>query len=240
MLFYLDNYSNTVQGPNENYARELMELHTLGVNGGYNEADVAEVARCFTGWTIDDRNGDFFGFFSITHDFEEKTVLGNTIPAGQGIEDGEQVLDILAAHPSTASFIASKLCVRFISDTPDQAIVDTVAQTFSDTDGDIRATMETLLTSDAFRNSQGIKFKRPAEYLTSAIRSTNASIDAQGRYLQLFFDQLDNLGSVAVFLESANRLSRLRGSLAQHRIVAESMEFLLWFGLWRCRTAEPS
>ncbi len=199
MLYYLDNYSNTVQGPNENYARELMELHTLGVNGGYNEQDVAEVARCFTGWSIDTRTEDLFGFFDITHDTDSKVVLGQGIPAGQGIEDGEQVLDLLAEHPSTASFLASKLCRRFISDTPDQGIIDMIAGRFSETDGDTRLVLETLLTSDAFRSAQGVKFKRPSEYVASVVRSTSAALDNEGRYLRLLFDQLQILGQLPFF-----------------------------------------
>jgi len=131
MLFYLDNFLNQASAPNENYARELMELHTLGVDGGYSEDDVKEVARCFTGWTIqfpDDPPAVYgeFLFADWIHDNGAKLVLGNSITGG-GQSDGEQVLDILAAHPSTANFIATKLCSRFISDTPSQAAVDAVA-----------------------------------------------------------------------------------------------------------------
>ncbi|MEM7561572.1 MAG: DUF1800 domain-containing protein, partial [Pseudomonadota bacterium] len=132
MLFYLDNFLNQSVAPNENYARELMELHTLGVDGGYTEDDIKEVARCFTGWTLrlpGDPMGDYgdFNFVAAIHDDLAKTVLGNPIAAGGGQSDGEQVLDLLAAHPSTARFIATKLCRRFISDDPAPATASTVA-----------------------------------------------------------------------------------------------------------------
>ncbi|WP_223787180.1 DUF1800 domain-containing protein [Marinicella meishanensis] len=171
MLLYLDGFSNTADGPNENYARELMELHTLGVNGGYTEDDVKEVARCFTGWTITEQADGLFFFFAPNHDTGAKTVLGQTIPAGGGIEDGEQVLDLLASHPSTAAFIAKKLCQRFISDEPPQAAVDAVATTFTQTDGDIKDCLRTLFLSDEFAASSGQKFKRPVEYVLSLVRT---------------------------------------------------------------------
>ena len=154
MLFYLDNWLSTradlvvPRGPNagrraglnENYARELMELHTLGVDGGYTQQDVVEVARCFTGWTIDrPQQGGGFVFRSLAHDRGEKRVLGQVIPAGGGREDGERVIDILARHPATARFIATKLARRFVSDDPPPALVERAAQTFQRTDGSIRA-----------------------------------------------------------------------------------------------------
>ena len=118
------------RGLNENYGRELMELHTLGVDGGYTQKDVTEVARAFTGWTIDNpRQGGGFSFDPRMHDAGEKIVLGHAIKAGGGERDGEQVLDILAAHPSTARFIATKLARRFVSDTPPPALVDRAAAT---------------------------------------------------------------------------------------------------------------
>lgn len=180
MLFYLDNYNNTVSGPNENYARELMELHTLGVDGGYTEADVLEVARCFTGWTISQTTDDFFLFFSDSHDFGEKTVLGQTIPAGQGVEDGEQVLDILAHHESTAKFISHKLAVRFVSDTPSENIVGELTDIYQNQDGDIKAMMRHLLLSDEFLASKDQKVKQPMEYVVSAIRSTRPQLTNRG------------------------------------------------------------
>ncbi len=176
MLFYLDNFLNvaSASAPNENYARELMELHTLGVDGGYTEDDVKQVARCFTGWTFIFPPSVSYGTFfynDAEHDDMAKVVLGNTISAGGGQTDGEQVLDILAAHPSTAQFIASKLCQRFISDTPAQASIDAVAQAFTLSGGDIKDTLRALFATDAFRNSADLKFTRPNEYLAGLVRA---------------------------------------------------------------------
>ena len=172
MLFYLDNFFNLASAPNENYARELMELHTLGVDGGYTENDVKEVARCFTGWSIrfpGDTSGDYgtFVFLPAVHDNNAKVVLQNSITAGGGQSDGEQVLDILAAHPSTAQFIATKLCRRFISDTRTQPVIDAVAAAFTQSGGDIKTTLRALFATDAFRNTADLKFTRPAEYLSA-------------------------------------------------------------------------
>ena len=125
------------EGPNENYGREILELHTLGVDGGYTQKDVQEVARCFTGWGVSGRNGTF-EFRAVRHDAGEKTVLGVTIPPGGGIRDGEKVLDILARHPSTARYISRKLCQRFVSDDPPAELVARTAKVFAASDGDIR------------------------------------------------------------------------------------------------------
>jgi len=176
MQFYLDNFLNQAVAPNENYARELMELHTLGVDGGYTEADVKEVARCFTGWSLrfpGDPGGDYgeFVFQPGIHDDLDKLVLGNPITAGGGQTDGEQVLDILAAHPSTASFIASKLCQRFISDTPPQSAIDAVAAAFTLSNGDIKETLRALFATTAFLGEADFKFTRPSEYLAALVRS---------------------------------------------------------------------
>jgi hypothetical protein len=175
MLFYLDNFLNVATAPNENYARELMELHTLGVDGGYSEDDVKQVARCFTGWTIrfpGDPGGapGSFKYDATVHDTNGKVVLGNSIAAGGQQTDGEQVLDILASHPSTARFIATKLCRRFISDAPDASSIDAVANAFTASSGDIKTTLRALFASDAFRTTADLKFTRPSEYLAGAIR----------------------------------------------------------------------
>ncbi len=173
MLFYLDNFFNIAGAPNENYARELMELHTLGVDGGYTEDDVKHVARCFTGWTISlppAANYGTFVFNAGAHDTDPKEVLGNTISTGD-ITDGQQVLDILAAHPSTAQFIATKLCRRFISDTPESAAIDAVAAAFTQSGGDIRDTLRALFATDAFRSTSDLKFTRPSEYLSGVVRA---------------------------------------------------------------------
>ena len=181
------------RGINENYARELMELHTLGVDGGYTQKDVQEVARCFTGWTIFQprgggaavnammgeagrRNAGTFFFNARVHDDGEKTVLGHKIPAGGGIKDGLTVLDILAHHPATAKFIATKLVRHFVSDTPPQSLVDRVAATFTKSDGDIRETLKAIFFSKEFNSTEAyrVKIKRPFELVISAIRTLGA------------------------------------------------------------------
>jgi uncharacterized protein (DUF1800 family) len=171
---------NTPKGLNENYGRELMELHTLGVDGGYTQQDVTEVARALTGWTIETpRLGGGFRFDARLHDPGQKIVLGHVIKAGGGEGDGEEVLDILARHPATARFIATALVRRFVSDTPPDALVDRVAARFRQTDGDLREVMRTILTSSEFLapGAYGAKVKTPLEFVVSAIRATNAEID---------------------------------------------------------------
>ena len=174
------------RGINENYARELMELHTLGVEGGYTQKDVQEVARCFTGWTIFDprgqggaagltnpeRAGTFF-FNLRLHDDGEKVVLGHKIPAGGGIKDGMLVLDILSKHPSTAKFIATKLARRFVSDNPTPALVERIASAYAKSDGDIRATLRATFASPEFNAPENYraKIKTPFELAISAVRS---------------------------------------------------------------------
>jgi uncharacterized protein (DUF1800 family) len=168
-------------GINENYARELMELHTLGVDGGYTQQDVANVARAFTGWTIaGPRKADAgrFVFNPRMHDTGEKVVLGHRIKAGGGIEDGEQVLDILAAHPSTATFIATALCRRFVADTPPASLVVRATAVFRQTGGDLRAVTRAILTSPEFfaPGSYRTKVKTPFDFVVSALRATGADI----------------------------------------------------------------
>jgi uncharacterized protein (DUF1800 family) len=197
MLFYLDNWQSVSpdrlperrfakqkakqsRGLNENYARELMELHTLGVDGGYTQQDVVGVARCFTGWTIaqPNRGGEFI-YNDRVHDKGEKIVLGVKIPAGGGREDGEKVLDILARHPSTARFISTGLAKKFVADDPPPALIDRMAKTFHDTDGDIRAVMTTMLDSKEFFSEGAFraKVKTPLELVVSAVRATDAQVD---------------------------------------------------------------
>jgi uncharacterized protein (DUF1800 family) len=174
------------RGLNENYARELMELHTLGVDGGYTQRDVIEVARALTGWSIDPREGAFV-FRPAIHDAEEKTVLGLRLSALRGIEDGEQVLDILARHPSTARHITRKLIVRFVSDSPPPALVDRCAAVFSRSDGDIRETLRCVITSPEFfsKAAYRAKVKTPLELVASALRATGASVDNTPRGAQI-------------------------------------------------------
>ena len=174
------------RGLNENYARELMELHTLGVDGGYTQKDVIEVARALTGWTMNPRNGDFV-FRPEMHDAGEKLVLGHKLKAGEGIEDGEQVLDIVARHPSTARFITTKLVRHFVSDTAPAPLVNRCASVFTRTDGGIRETVRCIVTSPEFfsRAAYHAKVKTPFEVVASALRAMNAQPDTTPRTAQL-------------------------------------------------------
>jgi len=161
-------------GLNENYGREVMELHTLGVNGGYTQDDVIAVARCFTGWTVRDPAVDpVFVFAPFMHDTGEKAVLGHKIAAGGGEQDGLQVIDILAHHPSTAKFISKELAQRFVADEPPQALIDRMAQTFTKTDGDLRAVLNTMFSSPEFfsEGAWQAKVKSPFEMVVSAVRA---------------------------------------------------------------------
>ena len=191
MLFYLDNWQSVGDAPergrparrglNENYGRELLELHTLGVDGGYTQKDVTEVARCFTGWTIrQPRLGGEFEFNGRAHDRGEKIVLGVKIAAGGGIEDGEKVLDLVARHPATAHFISRKLAMRFVADDPPVALVDRMAQTFLKSDGDLRAVLKTMLESKEFWSAGAYrdKVKSPLEFVASAVRAVNGDVDS--------------------------------------------------------------
>ncbi|MEP6689946.1 MAG: DUF1800 domain-containing protein [Gemmatimonadaceae bacterium] len=174
-------------GLNENYGRELLELHTLGVDGGYTQRDVIEVARALTGWTIQDpQKGGVFIFKPEWHDAEPKSVLGHPLAAGRGVEDGDQVLDIIARHPSTARFIATKLARRFVSDSPPPALIGRAAATFLATDGDIRATLATIVTSREFfaRDDFRTKVKTPYELVVSALRAIDAPLDTTPRLAQ--------------------------------------------------------
>ncbi len=199
MLWYLDGRVNRVDGkgakPNENYARELLELHTLGIDGGYTQQDVMEVARCLSGWTVRDRHQWRKGtveFHRDAHDDDAKTVLGQTIAAGGGEKDLDRVLELVSNHPSTARHVARKLCTRFIADTPPQSAVDTVAEAFATNHGDLALTMRALIGCDGFRDPARYagKLKRPFHYLASCLRSTAATSDAQPALL----DYLGRLG----------------------------------------------
>jgi uncharacterized protein (DUF1800 family) len=194
MLWYLDGRANTKRSaegePNENYARELMELHTLGVHGGYSQQDVMEVARCLTGWTVLAKKDDGFSgkllspfkdrakavFRAEAHDDGSKIVLGQEIPAGGGEKDLDRVIDIVASHPSTAKYIAEKLCTRFIGDNSPAPALDAVTRAFAESQGDIKTTLRTLFATNEFRASGGTQFKRPFHFVVSALRATNAEI----------------------------------------------------------------
>jgi uncharacterized protein (DUF1800 family) len=170
------------RGLNENYAREIMELHTLGVDGGYTQKDVTEVARCFTGWTL--RNPrqappQFF-FNERIHDHGDKVVLGHRIVSkGGGRNEGDEVIHLLATHPSTARFVSYKLARRFVADEPPKALVDRAAETFRKTDGDIRAVVKTIVTSPEFTSpaARAAKVKTPLEFVVSAVRASGAQVD---------------------------------------------------------------
>lgn len=229
MLFYLDNARSTVDstheslgmqqrarrnprfgqrpqqirnlGLNENYARELLELHTLGVDGGYTQKDVIEVARALTGWTIvpanlnpqqrrgaqNNREPGNFIFRPELHDADEKVVLGHKLRSGRGLDDGQDVLDIVSRHPATARYIATKLARRFISDKPPQSIVDRATATFTKTNGDIREVVRTILTSPEFfaQSAYRAKVKSPFEVVVSAARALGAKPDPTPRTAQV-------------------------------------------------------
>jgi uncharacterized protein (DUF1800 family) len=202
MLFYLDNWlsadpnapaarmggpNNRRRGLNENYARELMELHTLGVDGGYTQKDIQEVARCFTGWTIrQPRAEGTFYFEPRIHDSGEKMVLGTRMPPGGGMEDGLRVIDLLARHPSTARFIALKLARRFVSDDPPLALVNRAAEAFRRSEGDIPTVLQTLVDSPEFFSPETYraKVKKPLEFVAGALRVTGAEVQMSHQLLR--------------------------------------------------------
>ncbi len=262
MLFYLDNWESVgenapgamrpnapanqkKQGLNENYGREIMELHTLGVDGGYTQQDVTEVARCFTGWTIrQPQQGGGFFFNPRMHDRGEKHVLGVTIPAGGGMDDGLKVLDLLAKHPSTARFISKSLAVRFVSDNPADSLIDKMAATFTRTDGDIREVMRTMLSADEFWAADNFraKLKSPLEMVVSAVRSLNGDVDTAVQMVQL----MNTLGQPLYrkqeptgytnrgsdWLNSASLLARMNfaNSLAQNKIAGVKVDLTQFAG----------
>ena len=186
MLWYLDGRVNrratASERPNENYARELLELHTIGVHGGYTQRDVMEVARALTGWTVRSRNTSRFGigaveFHQELHDDGEKTILGQVIQAGGGRRDVDALLTIVTQHPACALFMASKLCRRFIADDPSPTVVADVARTFGATGGDISATLRTLFATNEFQSARSSRLKRPFHFVVSALRATAAETD---------------------------------------------------------------
>ena len=213
MLFYLDNWQSQAdsanptlaemqsvgrprlrallkarprRGLNENYARELMELHTLGVDGGYTQKDVQEVARALTGWTLALQQGGGFVFRPEAHDAGAKVILGRKFAAGRGIEEGEEVLDLVARHPSTARFITTKLARHFISDDPPRSVVDRCSKVFTSTDGDIRSTLGCVITGPEFfsRAAYRSKVKTPFQVVASAMRAMDATPDQSPRSVQ--------------------------------------------------------
>jgi hypothetical protein len=203
MLFYLDNWLSmgpksqaavaanrgkprqAVPGLNENYGRELMELHTLSVNGGYTQHDVTELARVLTGWTIQPlEQGAAFQFDAKKHEPGDKVVIGQTIPEN-GMNEGMQVLDMLAHHPNTAKFICKKLAMRFVADDPPPALVERMAAKFLATDGDIREVLRTLFKSPEFWSAKAYraKVKTPFEFVISSLRATGTDLNNPGPML---------------------------------------------------------
>lgn len=201
MLWYLDGRVNRRatpdERPNENYARELLELHTLGVHAGYSQDDVMNAARALTGWTVRARHESTFGIGRVefdrdAHDDGEKLVLGERIPAGGGARDVDILLQILIAHPACARFIATKLCRHFIADAPPDAAVATVARTFAATGGDVRRTLHTLFATPEFVTARATRFKRPFHFVASALRATGADTDG-GRGVIAWLERLGEL-----------------------------------------------
>jgi uncharacterized protein (DUF1800 family) len=185
MLVYLDGRENqrasAGQRANENYARELFELHTLGVHGGYSQADVMEAARCLTGFVVKEEWAPGqVELVSERHDDGEKRVLGETIAGGGGAADIERLLDIVAAHPATATHIAQKLVATFIDDEPPTAAVEHAAATFRSTQGDLRATVKSVLGWSGFGDHTRSKIKRPFRFVASALRALSADTHAKG------------------------------------------------------------
>lgn len=234
------------RGINENYARELMELHTLGVDGGYTQKDVQEVARCFTGWTIFAPRGagaaaqavvngrladrlrtdaGKFYFNPRVHDDGEKVVLGRKIPAGGGMKDGLMVLDIVAHHPSTAKFIATKLVRRFVADEPPATLVDRVAQTFLKSDGDIREMLRTIFTSPEFNSAEAYraKVKRPFELAVSAVRTLGAETNGGPQFHQW----ISRMGQPLYGFQTPNGYSDLAENWVNTGALLERMNFAL-------------
>jgi uncharacterized protein (DUF1800 family) len=185
MLWYLDGRVNRKPDgdgkPNENYARELLELHTLGVHSGYTQRDVMEVARCLTGWSVRSVKQFHKGrveFHRELHDDGPKLVLGRTIPAGLGERDLDRVLEIVSLHPATARHLSEKLCRRFIADEPPDSAVKAVAAAFLAHDGEIRPVLRVLFSLPEFRSPRRTKIKRPFEFVASALRATGADSSA--------------------------------------------------------------
>ena len=263
MLFYLDNWQSVgpdskmalamrnrnrpQRGLNENYGRELLELHTLGVDGGYTQKDVIAVARCFTGWTIQNpKKGGAFEYDDRRHDKGQKIVLGHVI-AGGGMDDGLKVLRILAQQPATAHFISLKLAQRFVADNPPPSLVDRMAKTFLKTDGDLRAVTQTMIISPEFW-SQGAyqaKIKSPFEMVASAARATNADVTSAfslanelqklGEPLYRKIEPTGYSDANAEWISSAALLERMNFSLAlaHNRVSGAAVDTTLWQTRWQ-------
>jgi uncharacterized protein (DUF1800 family) len=266
MLFYLDNWQNTApnspgargrfKGLNENYARELMELHTLGVDGGYTQTDVITLARILTGWGFrrpgqalqqglarkvatggvgNQSSSNGFFFDANRHDFSTKVFLGHTIRAS-GLGEGEEALDILAQHPSTARHISYELAGYFVADDPPKSLVDRLAGRFSDTRGDIRAVLDTLFHSPEFWDEQyvGKKFKTPYEYVISAVRATGDPV-VNTRPLRGVIAQL---GMPPYGCQTPDGYKNVRDAWLNPNAMTQRLNFATALGAGRLRLAE--
>jgi hypothetical protein len=215
------------QGINENYARELMELHTLGVNGGYTQKDVQEVAKVFTGWTLDkpyQAGGGEPIFDPTRHEAGDKIVLGHVIKSG-GQKEGLEVLHILATSPATAKFISTKLAVRFVSDDPSPALIDKMSATFLKTNGDIKAVLQTMFRSQDFwaPETYRAKVKTPLEFVASALRASNAEV----RNPQALVQALDRLGMPIYGMQTPNGYSWKKDDWVSSNALIGRMNFAL-------------
>jgi uncharacterized protein (DUF1800 family) len=255
MLFYLDNWQSVgadsprardgknQHGLNENYGRELLELHTLGVDGGYTQQDVIEVARCFTGWTIaNPRRSGEFEYNDRMHDKGRKIVLGHVIPAGGGMNDGLEVLNLLAHHPATAHSISLQLAKRFVADDPPPALVERMSRTFLAKDGDLREVMRTMINSSEFwsMGAYQAKVKTPFEMVVSAIRASPASLDsafALGNEIQKLgeplYRKIEPTGyssANAEWMSSGSLLERMNFAiaLAHNRVPGVRLDTATW------------
>ena len=186
MLYFLDQAQSNVRGINENYARELMELHTLGVDSGYTQSDVHELARILTGWTVGLQQGEGFRFAERLHDGGDKTLLGRTFRAN-GVREGEEAIRMLARQPATAKRIARRLAMTFVSDQPSQALVDQLSRTFLNTQGDLRAVVRTLVSSPEFWRADNTLFKTPLDFTCSALTAAGGIKDRRELQLSLGF-----------------------------------------------------
>ena len=213
------------QGLNENYARELMELHTLGVNGGYTQADVTQVAKVFTGWTIEQPyRGAEYRFEARRHEPGTKTVLGTSIQES-GEAEGLEVLHMLATSPATAKFISNKLAVRFVSDTPPQALVDRMAKAFLASDGDIKIVLRTMFESPEFWSPEAYraKVKTPLEFVVSAVRASSAEVTSA----QPLVGALDKLGMPLYGMQTPNGYSWMAEQWVSTGALVNRMNFAL-------------
>ncbi len=198
MLYYLDQWlsvspqparaGQSARGLNENYARELMELHTLGVNGGYSQNDVRELARLLTGWTVAPRSQDGFQFVMRLHESGNKTLMGQSIPSSAqfiGLKEGEEAIRFLSNHPSTAQRVSRRLAEYFVADLPPQALIDQMAKTFLATGGDIYQVMKVMLSHAAFWDIENKLYRTPYDFACGSLRALNAGSD-RSKWLQAF------------------------------------------------------